>query len=293
MENEKTLGWDLLNWYDRSKRDLPWREADLSPYGTWVSEIMLQQTRVDTVIPYFERFMERFPTVESLGQAPLDEVLKYWAGLGYYSRARNLHRGAQMVAKMGVFPGNVQQLRELPGVGPYVAGAIASIALGQDEPTVDGNIERVLSRIKELSIKRKDFFEVARGLLVPGRAGDFNQALMDLGATICTPFSPSCVSCPVSQHCGARAAGTISQYPPPKVKKKPKKVQMVALVIFEGDRILMVKRQDSGLLGGMYDLPGGEVASGETVAQAAHRVASQRLGATLSAASGLGRLSTC
>ena len=116
-------------------------------------------------------------------------------------------------------------------------------------------------------------FEVARGLLVPGRAGDFNQALMDLGATICTPFSPSCVSCPVSQHCGARAAGTISQYPPPKVKKKPKKVQMVALVIFEGDRILMVKRQESGLFGGMYDLPGGEVASGETVAQAAHRVA--------------------
>ena len=248
---------------------------------------MLQQTGVDTAIPYFERFMKRFPTVESLSEAPLDDVLKHWAGLGYYSRARNLHRGAQMVVARGAFPENVKALREVPGIGPYVAGAIASIALGQDEPTVDGNIERVLSRIKTLSIKRNAFFDV-KSLLISGRAGDFNQALMDLGATICTPANPSCESCPVSHHCLAWHAGTVSEFPPRKAKKKPKRVHMVAFVVRDGHRLLMVKRPASGLFGGLYDLPCGDIQKGEQAFQAAGRIAAERLSLSLSDAKVVG-----
>ncbi|HNH48036.1 MAG TPA: A/G-specific adenine glycosylase, partial [Myxococcota bacterium] len=194
----------LISWYQQSRRTMPWRE-EVSPYRTLVSELMLQQTRVETVIPYFERFMRSFPTEQALAEAPLERVLEHWSGLGYYSRARNLHAAARKVVELGGFPQTVAGLLELPGVGPYTAGAIASIALGLDAPLVDGNVERVLCRHDaraEDPVKiKKELWERATFLLPKGQASDFNQALMELGATVCTPSSPRCLFCPIRSTC--------------------------------------------------------------------------------------------
>ena len=208
----------LLAWYDVHRRTLPWRD-DVSPYRTWISEVMLQQTRVDTVLPYFARFMSRFPTVEALAEAPSDEVMSMWAGLGYYSRARNMHRAAQEIVRLGAFPSTLPGIRALPGVGEYMAGAIGSIAFGLDEAAVDGNLHRVLSRLHASPGRRKDMWALAEGHLPSGRAGDFNQALMDLGSQICTARKPRCPSCPISTHCTSHAEDSVSLYPV-KVKKK-------------------------------------------------------------------------
>lgn len=269
---------DLLRWYDAHRRELPWRDDGVSPYRTWVSEVMLQQTRVETVKPYFERWMARFPTVEALASAPEDEVLSLWSGLGYYSRARNLHRAARAVAEAGAFPTDLAGVRALPGVGEYIAGAIGSIALGLDEPAVDGNLERVLSRVHAHPGGRRAVTVMARELLPSGRAGDFNQALMDVGSGICKPRAPRCPDCPLHPHCAGAATGAPTDFPTPRPKKRAPDRSAVGLVFEHEGAVLLARRPSDGLFGGLYELPGGFAESGESPRKAAARLAGERLG---------------
>ncbi len=255
---------DLLDWYDANARELPWRSAP-SPYRTWVSEVMLQQTQVDTVIPYFERWMARFPDIGALAQADQKEVLALWEGLGYYSRARNLHTaaGKVMVDYQGQLPETLEQLQALPGIGPYTAAAIASIAFNQDVAAVDGNIRRVLSRLFDVSVPVRSKAGAARIAslaaenLPVGRAGDYNQAMMDLGAMICTPRSPDCANCPIKQYCLAFASGVQEQRPIKKPRKKVPHYTVTAAVIIRDGQFLLAQRQEDGLLGGLWEFPGG------------------------------------
>lgn len=257
---------ELLVWYRANRRDLPWRR-NKDPYRIWVSEIMLQQTRVDTVIPYYNRFMERFPTVQALAEAPEEEVLKCWEGLGYYSRARNLQAGAKEVMRLhgGSIPDDVTAVAALKGVGPYTRGAIMSIAFNRSEPAVDGNVMRVLSRYMCLdddiakSSTRVRMELLAQSLIPEGAAGDFNQGLMELGALICTPKSPGCLICPVMAHCAGRLAGREKELPI-KTKAKPPRPELRLAALVEGSgehagRILVRQRPDSGLLAKMWELP--------------------------------------
>lgn len=254
----------LLDWYDRNRRVLPWRAQPgevVDPYRVWLSEIMLQQTGVKTVIPYFEAFTTRFPSVEAMAHAERDEVLRLWAGLGYYSRARNLHACAVEVVERhgGRFPDSVEALLKLPGIGDYTAGAIASIAFGQHVVAVDGNVERVISRlyqVEEPMPKARPTIKRLTQALVPERAGDFAQSLMDLGATICTPKSPVCGLCPLSPGCGAWKAGAMLDYPR-KVAKKAKTMRYgAAFVVHRADgAVLIGTRPEKGLLGGMVEVP--------------------------------------
>ncbi|QHT59773.1 A/G-specific adenine glycosylase [Paenibacillus lycopersici] len=257
---------ELLTWYLGHKRDLPWR-LNRDPYRVWVSEIMLQQTRVDTVIPYYERFMAKFPTAAALAMAPEAEVLKCWEGLGYYSRARNLQAGAREVLARhgGVVPDDKEAVSALRGVGPYTAGAIMSIAFNRPEPAVDGNVMRVLSRyfcLEEDIAKpatRVNIEKLAASLIPDGSAGDFNQALMELGALVCTPKSPGCLTCPVMMHCEGRMAGK-EHILPIKTKAKPprRETRIAALVTGSGEhagKLLVRQRPESGLLAQMWELP--------------------------------------
>lgn len=251
----------LLAWYARHARTLPWRGIH-DPYRTWVSETMLQQTRVETVLGYYDRFLQRFPTVADLAAAPEDDVLKMWEGLGYYSRARNLHKGAkQVVAEYGgVIPSSVEELRKISGIGPYTAGAIASIAFDQPVPAVDGNVIRVVSRLCGIrenvgvpSVRRA--LEGEAAALVPAdRPGDFNQAVMDLGATICTPGTPSCEKCPLQAECDAYAAGDAEDLPVLPRKNPPKVLDYAVCLIFSGDRVLMRQRTEA-MLRGLWVFP--------------------------------------
>lgn len=257
---------NLLEWYHGQKRDLPWRRHR-NPYYIWISEIMLQQTRVDTVIPYFNRFIERFPTVESLADAPEEDVLKCWEGLGYYSRARNLQHAARQVKEQygGQVPDDRDAVFSLKGVGPYTAGAILSIAFNRPEPAVDGNVMRVLSRyflIEDDIAKgptRVKMERLAAELIPEGEASHFNQALMELGALICTPKSPRCLLCPVMEHCSARLAGCETSLPV-KTKAKPPRPEERLAALVEGrgvhaGRVLIRQRPSSGLLARMWELP--------------------------------------
>lgn len=246
----------LLRWYDQHARVLPWRGIH-NAYHTWVSETMLQQTRVETVLAYFDRFIRRFPTVEALAAAPEDEVLKLWEGLGYYRRARNLHKGAQQVVAEhgGVIPRDVKELLKISGIGEYTAGAIASIAYDQAVPAVDGNVIRVVSRVKGIrenvgipSVKRRIAQEAA-ALVPQSRPGDFNQAMMDLGATICVPGTPSCERCPVSALCDAYREGDAEDIPELPRKNPPKVIDYDLCLIFNGDRVLMRQRTETMLQG--------------------------------------------
>lgn len=251
----------LLAWYDQHARTLPWRGIH-DPYRTWVSETMLQQTRVETVLGYYARFLERFPTVADLAAAPEDDVLKMWEGLGYYSRARNLHKGAkQVMAEFGgKIPADVEQLRKISGIGPYTAGAIASIAFDQPVPAVDGNVIRVVSRLRGIrenvgipSVRRALEGEAAS--LVPQlRPGDFNQALMDLGSAICTPGTPSCEKCPLRDECDAYTAGDAEDLPVLPRKNPPKVIDYAVCLIFSGDRVLMRQRTEA-MLKGLWVFP--------------------------------------
>lgn len=258
--DEAALRRDLLRWYRREARDLPWRRTK-DPYPVWVSEIMLQQTRVDVATPYFLRWMERFPTVEALAAAETEEVLRLWAGLGYYSRARNLHAAARLAAKLGL-PHTAEGWRQLPGVGAYTAGAVASIAFGERVPAVDGNVIRVLARLhawpgaaSDPKLKAKVEDTAAR--LVPARAaGDWNQALMDLGATVCTPRNPRCRECPVAAHCEARMKGVQDGIPAPKKAAAAKVERRAFAVVESGGRLLLVRNPERGLLAGLWSLPG-------------------------------------
>lgn len=257
----------LLDWYDVHGRDLPWRVkgARPDPYGVWLSEIMLQQTTVAAVRGYFLNFIERWPTVEALAAASLDDVLKAWAGLGYYARARNLHACARAVVEQhgGAFPPLAEELLKLPGIGPYTAGAIAAIAFDRSCAAVDGNVERVLARLHAIETplpgSKPLIREIARDLMPQGRAGDFVQALMDLGATICTPRSPDCVICPWADHCRARALGIAGTLPRKSAKKAIPARKGYAYWLTRSDgAVLLRRRPEKGLLGGMMEVPGSE-----------------------------------
>ncbi|MCP9628801.1 A/G-specific adenine glycosylase [Rhodopseudomonas palustris] len=267
----------LLAWYDRHRRTLPWRPpagTSADPYAVWLSEIMLQQTTVRAVGPYFAKFLARWPSVADLGAASLDDVLRMWAGLGYYSRARNLHACAVAVATQhgGRFPDTEEGLRALPGVGPYTAAAIAAIAFGRRTMPVDGNIERVVSRLyaveEELPKAKPRIKALAETLLGPSRAGDSAQALMDLGATICTPKKPACALCPFMEGCTARLRGDAETFP----RKAPKKTgdlrRGAAFVVTRGDNVLVRSRAAKGLLGGMTEVPNSEWHAGHSDADA-------------------------
>ena len=283
-EEFAAIAGQLCRWYGRSARTLPWR-ANREPYRVWVSEIMLQQTRVETAGPYFKRFLAKFPTVHTLAAAPLDAVLKTWEGLGYYSRARNMHlAAAEIVNRGGLIPSDVQQLLALPGIGRYTAGAIASIAFGRDEPVLDGNVTRVLCRLfaiagnpKSPRIARR-LWRVAGELLPRGRAGEFNQAVMDLGATICTPRGPRCGDCPLRRHCRALAAGRQEKLPTSIKKRALPHHTIVAGVIVKGRRLLIDRRAACGLLGGLWEFPGGKVEPGETHVEALQREIREEVG---------------
>ncbi|MEA4812420.1 MAG: A/G-specific adenine glycosylase [Anaerolineaceae bacterium] len=254
----------LLAWYDRNARELPWRSHP-SPYRTWVSEIMLQQTQVETVLPYFERFMARFPTIESLSNAQQSEVLSLWEGLGYYSRARNLHKVAQKVCAElnGVLPDSVNILLTLPGIGRYTAGAIASIAYGRKEAALDANIRRVYSRLlnckEPLGSSDKYLWQFAETVLPEERAGDFNQALMDLGQAICRPTQPLCLLCPISQACLAYGNGTQNEIPLARLQKEVPHYIVAAAVIQQKGTFLIQRRPQKGLLAGLWEFPGGKL----------------------------------
>ncbi|WP_332646246.1 A/G-specific adenine glycosylase [Lysinibacillus sp. 54212] len=253
----------LVQWFQREKRDLPWRHTK-DPYQIWVSEVMLQQTRVDTVIPYYVRFMDKFPTAESLAYAPEEELLKMWEGLGYYSRVRNLQAGVREVVETynGTVPNNRVDISKLKGVGPYTAGAILSIAYGKPEHAVDGNVMRVLSRvllIKEdiaLPKTKKVFEEAVTELIDPNNASSFNQGLMELGALICTPTSPKCLLCPVRDYCRAFEEGDAAQLP---IKTKKVKMKNLVYKVFiarnKNGHYLLEKRSAQGLLAGMWQFP--------------------------------------
>lgn len=244
----------MLAWYAGRQRPLPWR-LEVSAWRTLVSELMCQQTRIETVLPYFARFMEAFPTPLALAEAPTERVLELWSGLGYYSRARNLQRAAQAVVAAGGFPRTVEGLRGLPGVGPYTAGAIASIVFGVDAPLVDGNVERVLARwFAEPEPSRAWLWTRAAELVAPGRAGEWNQALMELGSLVCVPRSPRCGECPVRGDCGG--AGNPEAYPRRKVKKAVPRREAVCAWVQRGDRVLLVRRPETGRLAGLWELPG-------------------------------------
>ncbi|BBM17531.1 A/G-specific adenine glycosylase [Enterococcus avium] len=258
---------DFLTWYQQEKRNLPWR-YNQDPYRIWISEIMLQQTRVDTVIDYFYLFMEEFPTIQNLADAPEDKLLKVWEGLGYYSRARNLQAAAKQIVTEfgGKFPTTVEQIRSLKGIGPYTAGAISSIAFEIPEPAIDGNVMRVVSRLFciEADIakasSRNEFNEAMRKIISQDQPGDFNQAMMDLGSSICTPTNPQCEICPIQKYCQAYRENRQTAFPIKSKKQKPKDVYYIAGIIENKQQeILLQQRAESGLLAKMWLFPLEEV----------------------------------
>jgi A/G-specific adenine glycosylase len=293
----------LLDWYSQHARALPWRVnqasaglADNKPYAVWVSEIMLQQTRVETVIPYFLRWIERFPTVSKLAQASQDEVLKVWERLGYYSRARSLHRAAQIVCSDygGQIPRDLQALRRLPGIGRYTAAAIASIAFGLDVAALDGNIRRVLARYFDVAEPARSpggeqrLWELAAANLPAGKAGAYNQALMDLGATLCTPRTPDCAHCPVMGGCLAFVRGVQEQRPVLLSKRQIPHYQVTAAVIRQDGYVLIARRPPRGLLGGLWEFPGGKQQEGEDLPACLRREIREELGVEVAVEEPLG-----
>jgi A/G-specific adenine glycosylase len=264
-ETIATVRAALLAFFDASARPLPWRQSG-EPYAIWVSEIMAQQTRIDTVIPYFERWLARFPDIATLAESPLDDVLKLWEGLGYYSRARNLHAAARLVRERhaGTLPGEYDALRALPGIGDYTAGAVASIAFGARMPVVDGNVRRVLARLLDEPAPGPKRLRSVAGALVPAdRPGHFNQALMEFGSRICTPRAPRCDECPLRDVCAARIAGTQLDRPRRKPKKTVASYDVVTVILRAPDgRVMLMRRPDPGLLAGMWSFPGIEPTAG-------------------------------
>jgi A/G-specific adenine glycosylase len=278
----------LLTWYKNNARSLPWRGLS-DPYAIWISEIMLLQTRVETVIPYFLNWMQRFPDIHTLAQADEDEVLKQWEGLGYYSRARSLHKTAGIVVEKygGNLPDQAGSLIQLPGIGPYAAAAIASIAFGRDEAVLDGNVKRVLARvfnyIKPVNTPNaeKELRAMASSLLPSNQAGDFNQAVMDLGATICTPRSPKCSICPIHTICAAAELNLQSKLPVKEQKPPIPSLEVTAAILRKDGLVLIARRPSIGLLGGMWEFPGGKVENGESHAQALTREIEEELGSRI------------
>jgi A/G-specific adenine glycosylase len=255
------LSHSLLVWYEQHKRDLPWRRTR-DPYAIWLSEIMLQQTRVTAALPYYERFLARFPDIGALANAAESDLLAHWAGLGYYSRARNMQRAAKALHAAGKFPGSYEEIRALPGIGDYTAAAVASIAFDLPRAVVDGNVFRVLSRVYEDSTDiasagaRKHFSRIADGLLDRTRPGDFNQALMELGATVCLPRNPQCLLCPLQALCRARESGRQNEFPLKTSSQKLVAEQRTVFWIEHDNKILAWRRgQKASLMAGFWELP--------------------------------------
>lgn len=252
----------LLQWYRRRSRALPWRQSK-SPYTVWVSEIMLQQTQIDTVIPYYERFLREFPTVERLAKAPLERVLELWSGLGYYRRARNLHRAAQELVEIhgGQFPADMKLARSLPGVGDYTARAVLSIAYNQPFAVLDGNVARVMSRFLAMNgnLHQTQFRQAIEEnldlLLSRRRPGDFNQALMELGQTICLPHLPQCAICPLKKWCKGFELHNPEDFPEPRPRRQSEQWHMAAAVLHQGDKVLLCRGVDDGLLDDLWNFP--------------------------------------
>ena len=275
----------LLAWYAAHARDLPWR-GHPDPYAVWVSEVMLQQTQVATVKPYFARWMARFPSIEALAQADEQDVLALWEGLGYYRRARALHRAAQEVVARygGRLPDDPQTLQTLPGIGKYTAHALASLAFGRDVPVLDGNVKRVLARAfavetpVDTAAGERALWALAEAHLPRGKAADYNQALMDLGATVCTPRAPRCAVCPLEDQCHARQSGNPEAFPKKRRRQRQPHYTVVAAVIHNADgRVLIAQRPAEGLLGNLWEFPGGKVEQGETLEQALKREIQEEL----------------
>jgi A/G-specific adenine glycosylase len=276
----------LAAWFSERARDLPWRRG-VDPYQTWISEVMLQQTRVDQALPYFERFVAAFPDVESLAEADLDDVLLNWEGLGYYSRARNLHQAARQVVRDngGQIPDTYDALKQLPGVGDYTASAVGSLAFGLPEAVLDGNVIRVLTRYDAVSEDvgrspvRKALRARAQALLDPERPGPHNEAMMEIGATVCTPRTPDCAACPIRPGCAAFGAGSQDRYPF-KAKKAPVPEVQVAVAVIEREdgQLLIQRRPPTGLLGGLWEFPGGKIEAGESPHEACIREVREELG---------------
>ncbi len=278
----------ILHWYAHHRRELPWRNHP-DPYAVWVSEIMLQQTRVEVVIPYFERWLDRFPGVRELAAASEQEVLSLWEGLGYYSRARNLHKAARIVVDRygSELPRDLTALRKLPGIGRYTVGAIASMAFGLDAATLDGNLRRVFARAFDVaepadtSAGEKILWALAERHLPKSRAGDYNQALMDLGASLCLPRNPACSLCPLRGLCKARALGIQEQRPVLKPKAEVPHYTVTAAVLRRDGKVLLAKRPSRGLLGGMWEFPGGKTEKGESLEACLAREIREELGAEI------------
>jgi len=285
----------LLNWYSLRARRLPWREQP-DPYAVWVSEIMLQQTRMETALPYFQSWMERFPNIEVLANSSLQQVLAAWEGLGYYSRARNLHRAARIVVDQydGMLPEDPATLRKLPGIGRYTAGAIASIAFGRDEPALDGNIRRVLARVFDVRQPARSptgeriLWELASQNLPAGQAGAYNQAMMDLGATVCTPRTPDCPGCPLVEICQAHALGVEEQRPVLIRRTETPHYTVTAAVIRRGEELLIAQRPLDGLLGGLWEFPGGKLLPGEDLESCLQREIHEELGVEIEVSGAMG-----
>jgi A/G-specific adenine glycosylase len=285
MKKETGIRRRLLSWFDAEKRDLPWRRTK-DPYKIWISEIMLQQTRVETVIPYYERFLEAFPTVKTLAHAPEDRVLKQWEGLGYYSRARNLQKAARIIVSdfQGRFPSTFDEIQSLPGIGKYTAGAISSIAFGLKEVALDGNVKRVLSRVYaveewiEKNSTLQFFEERLVCLLSPTRPGDFNEALMELGARVCVPRKPLCHECPIPADCEGYRQNRAAEFPVRKPKKPIPHLEVVAAAIKKKNRYLLGKRPATSMLSGLWEFPGGKVEEGETHQEALKRELREEMG---------------
>ncbi|HBA82855.1 MAG TPA: A/G-specific adenine glycosylase [Verrucomicrobia bacterium] len=276
----------LLPWFIENRRAFPWRQRR-TPYRVWISELMLQQTRTEQVVPYFLRFMKSFPTLKALAQAPRQDVLKAWEGLGYYARARNIHETARRLLALhrGRFPREVDGLRALPGIGPYTAAAIASLAFGVDAAVVDGNVIRVLSRLMafgqdtRLGSARRQFQAWADCLLVKGQSALFNEAMMELGAIVCTPRKPRCGVCPLQSVCMAFAGGDPEAFPRrPKKARVPHKVVGAGVVVDTRGRVLIAQRKDDSMLGGLWEFPGGSREEGETLPQCIVRELEEELG---------------
>ena len=295
-QTRRALHRVLLAWFRRHARDLPWRRTN-DPYAIWVSEIMLQQTQVKTVLPYYERFLGRFPDVRALGAAKLDDVLRAWAGLGYYSRARNLHAAARRIVREhgGKFPDTESAVRALPGVGRYTAGAILSIAFGKDVPVLDGNVMRVLARLFAIGVDPRStkgqarFWDLAERLVPEGRAPSWNQALMELGALVCLPDNPACLLCPVLRLCRAHATGMIDRFPVRPPRRKAPVVEGICVIARRDGRVLFVQRPERGLLGGLWEFPTAEIAKGGR-RPAVRALVENRLGLRGALGSSIGRV---